>query len=202
MISSGNGSLQTLQSLIFHHTRIGSKWTSGVVVALCCHVLLFATPWRREPGELQSTGFFSHEYWSRLPFPSLGDLCHLVSCSSCISRRILYHWANWETLAKHESLVRMDFWCQGQTFDMESCPVLIFLPETEMNSSGSVCLASQNSAWVSPYWCFLAHIRQLSCVWTAPPGAHIWMGQSIQRPRNTETFLFQSECPMTGTENW
>ena len=41
------------------------------------------------------------EYWSRLPFPSPGDLPDpgiepMVSYVSCIGRQILYHYATWE----------------------------------------------------------------------------------------------------------
>ena len=38
-------------------------------------------------------GFSRQEYWSGLPFPTPGDLPHpCVSCVSCTSRGILYHW--------------------------------------------------------------------------------------------------------------
>ena len=86
MISSGNGALQSLQSLKLHHTR------GGCCCAALSRVLLFATPWTEEPGGLQSTGFSRQEYWSGLSFSSPGDLCHLVSCNSCIGRQILRLW--------------------------------------------------------------------------------------------------------------
>ena len=49
-----------------------------------------------------SMGFLRQGYWSGLPFPPPGDLPQLrdrtlVSCGSCFSRQILYHWATWET---------------------------------------------------------------------------------------------------------
>ena len=44
----------------------------GGVVAKSCPTL--ASPWTGEPGSLQSLGFSRQEYWSGLPFPSLGDL--------------------------------------------------------------------------------------------------------------------------------
>ena len=44
----------------------------GGLVAKSCPTL--ATPWTEEPGRLQSMGFSRQEYWSRLPFPSPGDL--------------------------------------------------------------------------------------------------------------------------------
>ena len=45
--------------------------------------------------------FSRQDYWSRLPFPTPGDLPDpgiepRVSCISCIGRRILYHCATWE----------------------------------------------------------------------------------------------------------
>ena len=38
------------------------------------HVQLFATPWTVACQAPISMGFPRQEYWSRLPFPSLGDL--------------------------------------------------------------------------------------------------------------------------------
>ena len=38
------------------------------------HVGLFATPWTVAYQAYQSIGFSRQEYWSGLPFPSLGDL--------------------------------------------------------------------------------------------------------------------------------
>ena len=43
----------------------------GLVTKSC---LTLVTPWTEEPGRLQSMGFSRQEYWSRLPFPSPGDL--------------------------------------------------------------------------------------------------------------------------------
>ena len=44
----------------------------GGFVAKSCPTL--ATPRTEKPGRLQSMGFSRQEYWSGLPFPSLGDL--------------------------------------------------------------------------------------------------------------------------------
>jgi len=38
------------------------------------HVRLFATPWAVAHQAPRPMGFSRHEYWSGLPFPSLGDL--------------------------------------------------------------------------------------------------------------------------------
>ena len=38
------------------------------------HVQLFATPWTAASQAPPSMGFSRQEYWSGLPFPSLGDL--------------------------------------------------------------------------------------------------------------------------------
>ena len=57
-------------------------------------------------------GFFREEYWSRLSFPSLGDLpdsgrdqTH-ISCISCIGRQILYHCATWEAINHHRNVIQ------------------------------------------------------------------------------------------------
>ena len=44
----------------------------GGLVTKSCPTLVI--PWTEEPGRLQSMGFSRQEYWSGLPFPSLGDL--------------------------------------------------------------------------------------------------------------------------------
>ena len=44
---------------------------SGFVAKLCP---ILATPWTVVPQASLSMGFSRQEYWSRLPFPSLGDL--------------------------------------------------------------------------------------------------------------------------------
>ena len=44
------------------------------VVQLLSHVRLFATPWTIAHQAPLSMGFSRQEYWSRLPFPSPGDL--------------------------------------------------------------------------------------------------------------------------------
>ena len=41
---------------------------------LLSHVQLFVTPWTVGPWAPLSMKFSRQEYWSRLPFPSLGDL--------------------------------------------------------------------------------------------------------------------------------
>ena len=43
---------------------------------LLSHVRLFATPWTVAHQAPPSLGFSRQEYWSGLPFPSLGDLPH------------------------------------------------------------------------------------------------------------------------------
>ena len=43
-------------------------------VKLFIHVRLFVTPWIVACQAPLSMGFFRQEYWSGLPFPSLGDL--------------------------------------------------------------------------------------------------------------------------------
>ena len=43
-------------------------------VTLLNYVLFFVTPWTVAYQDSQSMGFSRQEYWSGLPFPSLGDL--------------------------------------------------------------------------------------------------------------------------------
>ena len=59
------------------------------------HVRLFATPWTVDCQAPPSMGFSRWQYWSGLPFPSLGDLPDRawVSCVSHVGRWVLYHWA-------------------------------------------------------------------------------------------------------------
>ena len=42
--------------------------------SMLSHVPLFAAPWRVAHQDLLSMEFSRQEYWSGLPFPSLGDL--------------------------------------------------------------------------------------------------------------------------------
>ena len=41
---------------------------------MLCRIQLFATPWTVAHQAPLSTGFLRQEYWSGLPFPTLGDL--------------------------------------------------------------------------------------------------------------------------------
>ena len=45
-------------------------------VCVLSHVWLFATPWTVVPQAPLSMEFSRWEYWSGLPFPSLGDLSY------------------------------------------------------------------------------------------------------------------------------
>ena len=45
-----------------------------LLLFLSCHIQLFETPWTVAHQTPQSMGFPRQEYWSRLPFPSPGDL--------------------------------------------------------------------------------------------------------------------------------
>ena len=50
------------------------KLPTSIEVKLLSHVRLFATPWTVVHQAPPSIGFFRQEYWSRLPFPSPGDV--------------------------------------------------------------------------------------------------------------------------------
>ena len=47
-----------------------------VHACMFCHIRLFVTPWTVAQQAPLSMGFFRQEYWSGVPFPSLGDLLH------------------------------------------------------------------------------------------------------------------------------
>ena len=52
----------------------------------------------------QPMEFSRQECWNGLPCPSPGDLSHLGTepvCVSCLGRRVLYHWATWEAMARY-----------------------------------------------------------------------------------------------------
>ena len=69
----------------------------------CCFVAQFC-PTLCNPMDCRaslSMGFSRQEYWSQLPFPSLGDLQPRDwTYFSCIGRWILYHWATREAPPK------------------------------------------------------------------------------------------------------
>ena len=68
-------------------------------VQLLSCVILFSTPWTVAFQTPLSMGFSSQEFWSVLRFPPPGNLpdSGIKPCIFCIGRRILYHWATWET---------------------------------------------------------------------------------------------------------
>ena len=67
------------------------------------HVQLFVTPWTIAHQAPLPMGFSRQEYWSGLPFPIPGDLPspEVVSCVSCIGKRILYCRATKEAQLLH-----------------------------------------------------------------------------------------------------
>ena len=73
-------------------------------------VQLFETPWTVACQTLLSMGFSRQEYWSGLPFPSLGDLPDLTQGSpalqavSCITGGFSTNWSRREALFLWESL--------------------------------------------------------------------------------------------------
>ena len=80
---------------------VTSMLCAGLSHSSC--VRLFVTPWTAVFQAPLSIGFPKQEYWSRLPFPSPGDLpnpeieiASLVSRVSCNARQILYQCTIWE----------------------------------------------------------------------------------------------------------
>ena len=76
--------------------RMIATWISNEHLWLLSHVWLFAIPWTIACQVPLSLGCSRQEYWSGLQFSTPGDLpdpvIQLVSCITCISRRVLYHW--------------------------------------------------------------------------------------------------------------
>ena len=73
--SSVNGAGKTEQLHVKELEHFLTPYTK-VKVKLLSHVQLFATPWTVAYQAPLSMRFSSQEYWSGLPFPSLGDLAH------------------------------------------------------------------------------------------------------------------------------
>ena len=73
----------------------------------------FEIPWTVAHQAPLSMEFPKQEYWSGLPFLTLGDLPPRdqtrVSCVSCISRQILYHLATWEVPMSKYKESNIDF---------------------------------------------------------------------------------------------
>ena len=73
------------------------------MLILSC-VQLFATPWSVVCQAPLSVEFSRQEYWSRLPFPSPGDLLNSriepTSLASSACRQLVYHCTTWETFFK------------------------------------------------------------------------------------------------------
>ena len=82
-------------------------------------VRLFATPWIATFQAPLSIGFSRQEYWSGLPFPSLGDLPYPgiqpALCVSCIGSWILCHCTHWED-QPHSKAVFISFWAHKWHF--------------------------------------------------------------------------------------
>ena len=82
-------------------TNLGLQRCWGkCVMSNCNSMLRFFTPWTAAHQVPLSVGFSRQEYWSGLPFSTLGDLPNLgikpMSWVSRIGRRILYHCVTWE----------------------------------------------------------------------------------------------------------
>ena len=68
-----------------------TKWDTALCLVISC-VWLFVTPWTVALQAPLSMGFFRQEYWSGMPFPSLGDLQNPGSNPGLLRcRPILYH---------------------------------------------------------------------------------------------------------------
>ena len=63
----------------------------------------YAIPWTVASQAPLSMGFPRQEYWSGLPFPSLGNLPNpgIEPESPALARQVLYHWATREALKRY-----------------------------------------------------------------------------------------------------
>ena len=71
------------------------------VMLMLSHVSLCATPWTITHQAPLSMGFSRQEYWSQVPFPSLGDLPNLgmepespASPALLVDTSLLSHWGS------------------------------------------------------------------------------------------------------------
>ena len=84
-------------------------------------VRLFATPWTVAHQALPSMGFSRQEYWSGLPFPSLGDLPNpgieaLSLASLAFAGRFFDHCVTWEAYdSELKATEEMDTQCQASS---------------------------------------------------------------------------------------
>ena len=97
------GHLTETQNWCKYQTR------SCVCVCVLHHVWLFATPWTVAHQASLCMKFSGQEYWSRLPFPPLGDLPHpgIKPLSPALASRFLTHWATLEAPSNKVRLSQM-----------------------------------------------------------------------------------------------
>ena len=90
----GHAERLTLSFILDFQAQCGGCYCYAVLSHFL-YVQLFAIPWIVAHRTPLSKGFSRQEYWSGLPFPSLGDLPNPgikpVSYDSCIDRQVLYH---------------------------------------------------------------------------------------------------------------
>ena len=86
--------------------------TNRVLVLVTQSYLTLCDPVDCSPPGSLSMGFSRQEYWSKLPFPSPGDLpdpgIQPTSRVFCTGRRILYHCASWEAQLVESQVVWWD----------------------------------------------------------------------------------------------
>ena len=85
-----------LSVCVLHSYLLWSQYLS--LLCCCCFVVKSCpTPWAGVHQGPLSMGFLRQEYWSRLPFPSPGDLpdpgTKPVFPARISCRQIVYHWA-------------------------------------------------------------------------------------------------------------
>ena len=76
-------------------------------VCACSSVWFFVTPWTEAHQAPLSMGFPRQEYWSGLPFPSLGDLPdpEIEPASPALTGGFFYRWATREGLQKNIDMI-------------------------------------------------------------------------------------------------
>ena len=95
----------------FSNSYLFFKFFSPVLCVLSW-VWLFVSPWTIALQAPLSMEFSRQEYWSRLPFPTLGGSSRLrdqthVPCISCIGKWILCHCTTWEAPCCKLSFIKL-----------------------------------------------------------------------------------------------
>ena len=157
-------------------------------------VRLSATPWTAAYQASLSMGFSRQEYWSRLPFPSLGDLSNpgIEPVSPVLSGRFFTNEPSKKPLLVYTDVKRK--WLSGMTsLVARTVQNLPAMQETWVWSLGKADPLEEGMATHS---CILA----CRIPGTEEPGGLQYMGpQKVRKSQVTNTFTFYSPY---GSNHW